>query len=122
MNEQQQAQNAVTQWMPVVQWLGDVEAHVSDAPTVGSVDDDQVQEAADAVRAARLALSALLGEYVTAASMGQQPEPQPQPNTAQQPQQNRNPVAAPRPGEQLQQQPGPQPHAQPAYYAGGWQS
>jgi hypothetical protein len=117
--QQQQAAQAVNQWVPVVRWLGTVENAVSSALVTGAVDTDQVQEAADAVRAARLAISALVGEYVTAATPieGQPQEVQPQP--ARQWSQ-RGPIAAARPGDYLQQQPGPQ-SAQPEHYV-RWQS
>ena len=126
MSDQQAADaaNAVNTWVPVVRWLEDVERTVGSAPTIGGVDSDQVEEAEEAVRAARLAIAALVGSYATeAATAGQnqvqQSGPSPQNQTPEQMWSQRQPVSAPRPGDQLRQQPGyPQQQAQPEHYVG----
>lgn len=124
INEQQQAIQAAQQLTQMVSWLRDFESAVGHFPAVGGVDDEQIEEAQEAVRAARMASAALLGQYVTD-STGMQPQQQPQPSAPVQTQQwaeqpGRRPVFAPRPGEYQQpqqasvQQPQPQPY-------GGWQ-
>lgn len=121
MSEQQQAAQAVAQWVPVIHYLGDVEGAVANAPTIGAIDQDQVQDAVDAVRAARLAVSALVGEYIAASGLADSnPSPAQQQAVVQQWTQ-RNPISASRPGDQLGQQSGLRPEAQASHF-GGWQS
>src|SRR5690606_1220001 len=136
ITEQQAAVNAVPQLTQMVKWLSDFEAATGEFPAVGGVDEDQVEETQATVRAARLAVAALLGQYVTDTSdvqlAPQQQVQQPQQTAAQQwaaAQQasGRRPVVAARPGEyqqqamqqpQQQQQQVQQPQTQ---VYGGWQ-
>ncbi len=139
ITEQQAAVNAVPQLTQMVKWLSDFEAATGEFPAVGGVDEDQVEETQATVRAARLAVAALLGQYVTDTSdvqlAPQQQVQQPQQTAAQQwaaAQQasGRRPVVAARPGEyqqQAMQQPQqqqqvqqPQTQTQAQVY-GGWQ-
>lgn len=130
MSDQQSANQAISTWTPVVRWLADVEAAVPNAPEIGGVDTDQVQEAEDAIRAARLAVAALVGSYTTEAAAEAQQQAQQAPQQSgwhqQQPtgQQwsGRSPVGASRPGEQLQQQPGVQQYPTGQQHYAGWQS
>lgn len=106
-------QQNVTQWAQIVSYLGQVEEFAGAAPLAGSVDEDQRQDTADAIRTARLAVAALLGEYVTDAHANPTPHPQPEY------QQSRDAVPAVRPGDYLGQQQGrAQQVQQPAYERG----
>lgn len=128
MTDPQQAHHAVQQWAPVVSWLASVESTITSAPEIGGVDTDQISEAEDAVRAARLAVAALVGAYATEVTTAPAQQPaQPatggwqQPTTAAQQWAQRQQIAAARPGDQLAQQPGPPQQAPaPNQYAGGW--
>ncbi|MEU5852494.1 hypothetical protein [Saccharopolyspora shandongensis] len=125
VTDQQQAQTAAGQLVQMVQWLATVEEAAGTFPPVGSVDEDQVEEAQQAVRTARMALSALLGSYVADTNHVQQqaPTPQVQQQTAAQQwttqQAGRSPIVAARPSQQQPQQ-YQQGTAQPQQFA-GWQ-
>src|SRR5690606_32187933 len=139
ITEQQAAVNAVPQLTQMVKWLSDFEAATGEFPAVGGVDEGQVEETQATVRAARLAVAALLGQYVTDTSdvqlaPQQQQVQQPQQTAAQQwaaAQQapGRRPVVAARPGEYQQQAMQPQQQQQvqqpqtqtQAQVYGGWQ-
>lgn len=109
----QHANQALQEWSPVVSWLATVENTISSAPEIGNIDSDQINEAEDAVRAARLAIAALVGEYATVVNTA--PAEQYQPSAT-----SRQNIAAARPHDYLAQQPGvqqPTSHYQPV---GGW--
>lgn len=93
-------QQNVDQWAHIVSYLGQVEEFAGQAPLVGAVDEDQRGDTADAIRAARLAVAALLGEYVTDSYANPVPQP-----ASERPGSSRGHNPAVRPGDHLHQQP-----------------